>query len=235
MKVLAYHSIGDSVAEVGAKLYCVPEEVFRRQMEYLCKTQVTRAQERKAQETWVELTFDDGDITNYTKALPILREFGVKASFFIIGEWVGASGYMNWREIKELKDHGMTIGSHGMTHRILTGLNDKDLDYELRESKRLLEKNLGCGIDKLSIPRGFCSAKIIEKAKEIGYKTIFTSDNRIVVRSDWDMERFIRAVNGRHTVSEKVGGLIKRLSKRLLGARSYDIMRTKILNLRPMS
>lgn len=222
MKILAYHSIGDSVAEAGAHLYCVPVEVFRRQMKYLVGS-------RELGVGSVELTFDDGDITNYTKAYPTLKEFGMKASFFIIGEWVGSNGYMNWQQIRELKDSGMTIGSHGMTHRILTELNDRDMDYELRESKRLIEDNLGCIIDTLSIPRGFCSAKIMDKTKDIGYKTIFTSDNRVVIKADWDMERFIRAVNGRHTVSEKVGGLLKRSSKRLIGAKHYDMLRTRIL------
>lgn len=245
MKILAYHSIGDSTGEVGARLYCVPVAEFRKQMKFLrdcfapsglaitCQPWSLRRDRRPTKQPIV--TFDDGDITNYTKARPILKELGVKASFFIIGEWVGASGYMNWRQIKELKDNGMTIGAHGMTHRILTELNDGELDYELRESKRVLEENLSCSVDTLSIPRGFYSQKVTNKAKEIGYKTIFTSDDRIVVRSDWDMKRFIRAVNGRHTVSEKLSGLLKRSSKRLLGARGYDILRTKILNLRPMS
>jgi peptidoglycan/xylan/chitin deacetylase (PgdA/CDA1 family) len=228
-KILAYHSIGNSVAEVGASLYCVNEARFREQLSYLLNTQYSIPNTKPV------ITFDDGDITNYTKAYPILKEFGMKASFFIIGERVGAKEYMNWRQIKELKDSGMTIGSHGMTHRILTGLNDRELDYELRQSKRILEENLWCTIDTLSIPRGFCNAKIMSKAKDVHYKTIFTSDNRIVVMADWDIDRFTHAINGKHTVSEKLVKLLKNSSKRLLGDRSYDLLRTRILNLRPMS
>ena len=123
----------------------------------------------------------------------------------------------------------MIIGSHGMTHRILTGLKDAEMDYELRASKELLEHNLGASIDSLSIPRGCCNKMVIEKAKDFGYKSIFTSDNRIAVKVDWDLGHFIRLVDGKHTVSEKVGKLLKESSKKLLGETVYDRIRTRIL------
>jgi len=83
---------------------------------------------------------------------------------------------MSWQQIKELRNAGMIIGSHGMTHRILTVLNEKELDYELGESKKILENELGSEINNLSIPRGFCNKKVIEKAKKLQYQTIFTSN-----------------------------------------------------------
>ncbi len=216
MKILAYHSIGDRVKEAGAGFYCVSEDAFRHQIEYL------RGKD-------VMITFDDGDITNYTKAYPILKEFGIKAHFFIICGWVGAPGYMNWEQIKELSDSGMIIGSHGMTHRILTELNDVELYHELRESKRVLEENLSCSIDTLSIPRGFCSQKVMNKATEIGYKTIFTSDDRIVVRSDWDLDRFISVINNGPSLMDKAKELIKKSARRTLGDRNYDKIRSGLL------
>lgn len=216
MKILAYHSIGDSVKEVGAGLYCVSEDVFREQLEYLRNKDVI-------------ITFDDGDITNYTKAYPVLKEFGLTAYFFIIGEWVGAPGYMGWREIKELQRGGMTIGSHGMTHRILTELNDVELYHELRESKSVLEKNLSCTIDALSIPRGFCSQKIMNQAAEAGYKTIFTSDDRIVVRSDWDLGRFISVIDNGPSLIDKAKEFIKNSVRRTVGDRNYDKIRSGLL------
>lgn len=239
-KILAYHSIGESVAEVGANLYCVPVAEFRKQMEYVArvtkrqryketKIQETSHKSTRAQDTGIEVTFDDGDITNYTKAYPILKEFGMKASFFIIVEWVGAKGYMNWDQIKELEQAGMTIGSHGMTHRILLELKDDEIEHELKASKKLLEDNLGCYIDCLSVPRGFHSAKILNKARELGYKTIFTSDNRVVVRSDWNMDRFVRAMNSDGTLTDKARKLVLGSMKKLMGVKNYDKIRRLIL------
>lgn len=216
MKILAYHSIGDRAAEAGGGLYCVPEDIFRQQMKYLRGKDVL-------------MTFDDGDITNYTKAYPILKEFGMKAYFFIIGEWVGKPEYMGWKEIGELKDAGMMIGSHGMTHRLLTALTDGDLDRELRESKRILEERLKAPVDSISIPRGFCNKKILEMAKAAGYDKVFTSRERIVVRADWDMKRFTGAFNGRISISDGVLNFIKDSAKKFLGDNNYDRIRTRIL------
>ncbi|MDD5136040.1 MAG: polysaccharide deacetylase family protein [Candidatus Omnitrophica bacterium] len=230
-KILAYHSIGDPVKETGANLYCVSEANFRKQM-------------KCAKDSAITITFDDGDITNYTKAYPILKALGMTAHFFIIGEWVGAPGYMDWRQIKELQDSGMTIGSHGMTHRILTTLSDAELDHEFTDSKKLLEENLKVRITSFSIPRGLTNRKVIEKAKWCGYAKIFTSnphDNdgvlfgRIVVRSDWDMKRFESIVNNGPSFRDNAVIFIKNTSRKILGDENYDKLRTTIINLRPTS
>ncbi len=161
-KILMYHSIGlQGIGEIGAGLYSVSVEKFREQMG--CVTQVT-----KPLGPQVIITFDDGLSDNYTNAYPILKELGLKAYFFILVGKAGTDGYMDWRQIRQLRDGGMVIGSHGMTHRILTELNDKELDYELKNSKTILENKLGHRIDFLPIPRGFYSKKTIDKAKEVG-------------------------------------------------------------------
>ena len=228
-KILAYHSIGnEGSGEVGSELYCVSVDNFRAQVEYISVYGV-----RCTVYGWdVKLTFDDGLLNNYTHAYPILREFGLKAYFFILAGKVGKNGYMNWQQIKELQSAGMIIGSHGITHRILTGLKSKDLNYELKESKKILEETLACNIDSLSIPRGFCNKKIIAKAREIGYKTIFTSDNRIAVKADWTLEKFVSVLNNGYSLGDKAVELAKNASKRVLGAKTYDKLRTGVLGQR---
>ena len=234
-RILIYHSIGaHSQAEVGAGLYCVSADNFRKQMEYISK--VIKSKERREEN--IIVTFDDGLVDNYTSAYPILKELGIQAYFFILVSKIGTEGYMRWEQIKELHDNGMTVGSHGMTHRILTELNDRDLDYELKESKKILEQRLGLTIDYLSIPRGFYHQKVIQKAKEVGYKAIFTSDSkdnadfkigRIPVKGNWDLTYFTRVLNGGVSLKDKTGQWLKNRSKKILGAKVYDILRTSLL------
>ena len=234
-KILMYHSIGGGgSSEVGAELYGVSVEKFREQMDYLAHSSQLTAHSQ------IIITLDDGLLTNYTNALPILKEFGLKVYFFILVGKVGAGGYMNWEQIRQLKDAGMVIGSHGMTHRFLTELKDKDLDYELRESKKILEDNLGCAVDYFSVPRGFCDERVIGKAKKVGYKAVFTSnpkDNdgfkfgRIPVKSDWEFKYFCKVLSNGLSTSDRLKESFKSCSKNILGAKKYDWLRTKILKL----
>ncbi|MFC1709911.1 polysaccharide deacetylase family protein [Candidatus Omnitrophota bacterium] len=230
IKVLTYHSIGNSnKSEIGNNLYCTSEKDFREQIQYL----------RKNKDKVIALTFDDGCESSHKYVFPILKEAGFIAYFFVIASKVGSSGYMNWQQVKELRDAGMIIGSHGMTHRILTELSDEDLDYELKESKRILESNLKQSINYFSIPRGFYNKKFIEKAKDCGYKAVFTSSlretgsfkvGRIAVKSDWDLGHFIQVANKGYSLQDKAIEFIKDLLKKALGAERYDQFRTWILS-----
>lgn len=224
---LAYHSIGMPVDKTaGAQLYCVSCENFRQQMDYLSRG------------VNAVITFDDGDITNYTKAYPLLKERGLKAYFFIICELVGAPGYMNWKQIKELRDSGMMIGSHGMTHRVLTILKDNELEYEFSVSKKVLEDNLGGRIDTISLPRGLYNNRVMDKVKVAGYKKVFTSDatdsneplvGRISVRSGWNIGHFTNVVNNGPSFIDRTKELIKNSARKVMGDRNYDKIRSGLL------
>ena len=231
-KILTYHSIGPQNSnEPGADLYCVNEDIFKQHMRFL-KTQY------RIDNTNPMVTFDDGFNNNYTQAYPALVEFGLTAYFFVIAPKVGEPGYMTWQQINELKNAGMIIGSHGMTHKILTMLNDKDMDYEIKESKKILEDNLKSRIDTISIPRGFYNQAILDKIKKAGYAKVFTSDprdtdgfkfGRISVKASWDMKRFARMLEEKYSFKEQAEEFMKTVSKKILGAGMYDKMRTTIL------
>ncbi len=231
-RILTYHAIEKPVDEKGNELYCVSLEKFKEQIEHLRSTPYA------VRDTNPIITFDDGDITNYTHAYPILKDKGLKAYFFIIVGKVGESGYMNWQHIKELRDAGMTICSHGMTHCILTVLKEKELDYELMESKKILEDNLGQPVEYFSVPRGFYDHKVIRKTQEAGYKTVFTSnpgDNngflvgRITVKSNWDSAKFDRVINNGLSLTDLIEEFIKNLLKKLFGAGNYDKLRNNLI------
>ena len=229
--ILMYHGIikdnSDipSDREIGADLYDVPWEQFKHQMEAIRGENVT-------------ITFDDGERNNIINALPILRQMGYMAYFFVTVDRIGKKGYLSWEEVKELRDAGMVIGSHGLTHRILTEIKKKELEEELFGSKDILERNLSIAVDSLSIPRGFYDESVIKVAKEAGFTKIFGSDPvqkhpsvlpRIAVKSDWDKERFQMALKGEIPLKENVSGVFKQLIKKSLGDRGYDRFRSFIL------
>ncbi len=233
--------------EVGAELYDVPIENFHEQMEFLHKHDfwVTMLEEIKSNSEAgsikrTVLTFDDGELNNFSGAFQVLKEFEFPAYFFVTVNRIGRPGYMNWDKLKELHKCGMVIGSHGLNHEILTDLDDQQLEKELRDSKSSLEKILKTEIKYFSVPRGFWNERVVCTARDAGYKTIFVSGipqeshpdcciGRIPVMGSWSLKRFAQALNDRIPWNEAMVELIKTLSKRVLGSKGYDQLRSNLL------
>jgi peptidoglycan/xylan/chitin deacetylase (PgdA/CDA1 family) len=116
----------------------------------------------------VLLTFDDAYLEYYETAYPILRSKGLQALLFVPtdhirdkGTWsghgpMGAASHgdsLEWGHLREMQDV-FTIGSHGMSHRMLTDLSRSRAEFEITESKRLLEDRLGTAVSFFSYPYG---------------------------------------------------------------------------------
>jgi peptidoglycan/xylan/chitin deacetylase (PgdA/CDA1 family) len=121
----------------------------------------------------VILNFDDGRLSQYTNALPILDKYGFKATFYVVCNYIGKKdGYMDWNEIKTLQKEGHDIGSHSMNHVRLEKLSKKNVEYEVGQSKRCLQDH---GINAKSFAYPFDSGtddktviNIVAKYYEIG-------------------------------------------------------------------
>lgn len=248
--VLMYHGIFCDPAlipadrETGASLYDVSMENFKAQMAFLKDLGYSTTlleQQTAADSRQIVITFDDGELNNFQYAFPVLRDLGWKAYFFVIVKRIGKKGYMGWDQLRQLSKAGMVIGSHGLTHEILTNLLDSQMEEELRASKKNLEINLGQPIESISIPRGFCNDKIIETAHKLGYKVVFISDrplslksvcfSRVAVKSGWTLKRFKQALSNKIPVSEKAAGAAKKALKALLRESGYNWVRGSIIKL----
>lgn len=140
-----------------------------------------------APEKTVLVTFDDG-WKSQSLALPILRRFGIKASFAIFpGKGLGWD-YFEWPDVEALAaDPLFEIFSHSMNHpwnpqeNMVTWAEGKsishgagDADFELFESKRLLEAHLRKPVEYFAWPRGWYNERLIERAGSAGYKGLLT-------------------------------------------------------------
>ncbi len=118
----------------------------------------------------VILSFDDGHVSNYRLALPLLRKFGFTAVFFIVADWVGSPHYMDEDDIRRLADAGMEIGSHGLTHSYLPLLDDGGVERELVESRERLESITGQEVVFFAFPGGHHDKRVITGLKRWGYR-----------------------------------------------------------------
>jgi len=128
----------------------------------------------------IVITFDDGEENIYEYAFPVLKKYRCPAIIFLIVDYIGKKNYwdlsitgrnrhLNWRQILEMNKYGIIFGSHTMSHRNLTRLNTQELEYELFESKRILERHLDT-IDTISYPFNRVNSYVLKKVAEAGYR-----------------------------------------------------------------
>jgi peptidoglycan/xylan/chitin deacetylase (PgdA/CDA1 family) len=86
-------------------------------------------------------------------------------------------GFMSWDEVRALRKQGFDIGSHTIEHPILTRLTPERLQFELTESKRRIEQELGAPCEVIAYPNGGradFSEGVMQAAKRAGYRLGFT-------------------------------------------------------------
>lgn len=127
------------------------------------------------------LTFDDGYEDVYKIAFPILKEYGMKAVLFVLGNrsiktdlWNIGDGtisslLMNDEQIIDLYEAGFEIGSHTMTHAKLPEISSQNAWEEISGSKLVIESILNSPIRSFSYPYGETNTSVKRLVIRAGY------------------------------------------------------------------
>lgn len=82
-------------------------------------------------ESYIALTFDDGPYPEYTeKILNILDEYGIKATFFVVGKMVK----LNSKEVKEISARGHEIGNHSYDDERIVNMMENDIINQIENT-----------------------------------------------------------------------------------------------------
>ena len=182
------------------------ENIFREHMQYLKDKNYTvitfkdldkigwrnRFEKNKK---YIFITFDDGYKDNYDLAFPILKEFGFKATIFLMGsstynEWdVKTSGekefpLMTVEMIKEMQDYGIEFGAHTFNHPKLNTLSNEEIEHQIIDVKKPLEEKIGKEIITFAYPYGILNDYAKEMTKKAGYTFALATDSGSVCLSD---------------------------------------------------
>lgn len=192
LRIFMYHSID---YEKGNELR-IPKEQFREQMKYLKDNGYTTLTLAEAYAFFTEnkpvpvksvvLTFDDGYVDNYTNAFPVLKEFGLKGTVFMITDLVDKyPAYLNSEQLKEMDKYGFDVESHTVNHD--PPLNELTYDQQLqtiKDSKAFLEKTLNKKVNFFAYPYGKWNENSIKALKECGYSMAVTTAGEIANKSN---------------------------------------------------
>jgi peptidoglycan/xylan/chitin deacetylase (PgdA/CDA1 family) len=190
--VLCYHRFDDKPRD---SLSISPAN-FEKQMQALKDNGITvismddflawRRGEKNIPAKSALIGIDDGFVSGYTVAWPILKKFGYPFTMYIYTDYVKGGPRTGgqsiaWDQLAEMRDAGVDIGSHTLTHSALNarkGRSDEDyrawLQSELNESKAIIEQQLGIAVRTLAYPYGLHNEVVREVAMQAGYEAAFT-------------------------------------------------------------
>jgi peptidoglycan/xylan/chitin deacetylase (PgdA/CDA1 family) len=128
------------------------------------------------------LSIDDGYVSGYSVAWPILQKFGYPFTMFVYTNYIGVGGKsITWAQLEEMRDAGVDIGSHTVSHQDLRARKGKTeeqyrawLTNELKGSKDMIEQRLGIRVTTLAYPFGLSNEEVRKAGIEAGYETLFS-------------------------------------------------------------
>jgi peptidoglycan/xylan/chitin deacetylase (PgdA/CDA1 family) len=164
--VLAYHEVMPD----SNYAYCVMAGSFAEQLRLLDSLKKTKSLD-------AQITFDDGEQSQFHNASPLLAEHGFKATYFVTPGLIGtAAKFLGWDDFRALQAAGHSVQSHGWSHKFLTFCSEAELTHELRASKQSLEDNLGSAVEEISVPGGRWNRRVIHVCAAAGYRRVYVSD-----------------------------------------------------------
>jgi peptidoglycan/xylan/chitin deacetylase (PgdA/CDA1 family) len=117
--------------------------------------------------------------------------------------------FLDWREIEIMEKDGITFGSHGLSHRILTRVNVLEAEREILESKEVIDRRLGKEVLAMSYPNGNYNASIVALAQKSGYGLAFGTERGLVGIGDHPYT--LRRVNVHGDMTSNVPMLLCRI------------------------
>ena len=115
----------------------------------------------------VSLTFDDGWRSIYTNGLPLLKEYNLPSTQYLLTDTIDYPDYMTVAMMQAFKDQGSEIASHTVDHEHLTQLSSAALSTELMVSQNTLRSWFGGSVAKnFATPYGEYNPTVVNEIKK---------------------------------------------------------------------
>ena len=247
--VLGYHAIADLAGAGVLSEYGVPPKLFAAQLDALRsagwsfidldRLRAGLRGESELPKRAILLTFDDGYENVLTEGVPLLTARGITAVVFALTDKIDGSNdwdppgrhgplpLLDEEGLRSLGEAGVSVQSHGASHRRLTELDSAEREAELRGSReRLGSIGLAAPV-AFAYPYGVWSPEVAAAVKDAGYELAFTVNPGAAGRTEnpYALPRVeVLAADGPRTVRIKARtanwpGWLRRRLLRLLGTR----------------
>ena len=195
-------------------------DIFQKQLEIIEKEKIKFIHPRNFEKSLSEnkkdrkilFTVDDGLLSFYENAWPILKEKNIPFILFVNTREVGSFNYMNWDQILELhKSDNVEIGNHSHSHEYLVDENSDFIKKDILKSIEIFKKKLGKNSDFFSYPFGEYSLEFKKIIKDLGFSYAFGQHSGVIdeTKDLWELPRF--PINEKYGEISRFNTLMKTL------------------------
>ena len=157
-------------------------------------------------------TVDDGLLSFYKNAWPILKEKKIPFILFVNTREVGAYNYMNWDQIRELYENkNVEIGNHSHTHEYLVDETPEIIKNDISRSIEIFEEKLGKNSKFFSYPFGEYSVEFKNIIKSLKFKYAFGQHSGVIdeTKDFYELPRY--PINEKYGEIKRFNSLTKTL------------------------
>ena len=191
-RILMYHRVTDTAVTgtAGPDQLTVSPALFEQQIAWLAQYRrilplsslLSEIENGNVDGNAVAVTFDDGYLDNLTHAIPILEKYNAPASIYITSDFAAQTLrhpryanepgrlHLNWLEVKSLAEHALIeIGSHTVSHPMLSELSAEQAQHEIAHSKAEIERQIESRVTSFCYPAGNFTEREKQIVQACGY------------------------------------------------------------------
>jgi poly-beta-1,6-N-acetyl-D-glucosamine N-deacetylase len=182
--ILQYHHFSDQTPRSTS----ITREQFAEQLNYLAENDfkvmalrdvaISLYHQLELPDKCVSLSVDDAYISVYETAYPMLREHNWPLTVFVSSENDNhpSSLYMNWQQMREMAQHGVSFENHGYshTHMIRHKAGESDSEWlarmraDILQSQKQITKEIGVTPELFAWPYGEFNTQLGNLISELG-------------------------------------------------------------------
>lgn len=179
--VLLYHVVSSNPSPNNQYQFSLSE--FKKQMEYLNANGYTTLsidqynniinKAASMPNKPILLTFDDCTSDFYTNVYPVLKQYKMKATEFVVTNWIDTAGHLTTNQIKLINNDGIDIQNHTTNHADFTTLNHNQKYSAINDATNKIKSITNKAPVYCAYPYGSYDADTTSILKSLGYKTGF--------------------------------------------------------------
>jgi peptidoglycan/xylan/chitin deacetylase (PgdA/CDA1 family) len=177
--ILAYHLVSNPPARAAYPELYVRPRIFRAQMTWLASHGYHAVTLQRAYDYWthraplpahpVVVSFDDGYLSQYTRAFPVLEAHHWRAVLNMEVNFLRPVGGLRPWRVRRLLDAGWELDAHTLTHPDLTTLDAAELRREVAGSRAALRRRFHVPVNFFCYPAGRYDAHVVAEVRRAGF------------------------------------------------------------------